>query len=57
MRHLINCGRLVELVHVCCVILLSVSVVYVCFSIIAQHAQTTENMAYAGDTKGEFNEV
>jgi hypothetical protein len=23
----------------------------------AQHAQTTENMAYAGSNKGEFNEA
>jgi hypothetical protein len=57
MRHMINCGRLIELVRLCCAILLSVSVVYVCFSIMAQHAQTTENMAYAGSNKGEFNEA
>jgi hypothetical protein len=57
MRYTINSGQLVELVRLCCVILLSVSVVYVCFSIMAQHAQTTENMAYAGGNKGEFNEA
>lgn len=54
---MINYGRLVELVCLCCVIFLSIGVVYVCFSIMAQHPQSTENMAYAGGNKGEFNQA